>query len=79
MNKKGFADTYFFAPITIILYIICWIYIFGPILAQQGTQIVINNGYTGLDAIIWNTMNIWAGLLPLIAYIIFVGYYGGNQ
>lgn len=27
----------------------------------------------------WNTMNIWAGLLPLLAYIIYIGIYGGNS
>lgn len=79
MNKKGFADAFFWAPLTIIVYLFCWIFIFGPFLGQLGVEAVTTNGLTGLEAFIWSTMNIWAGAIPLIAYIIYIGYYGGQQ
>lgn len=79
MNNKGFGDAFFWVPLTVITYTFCWVFIFGPPLAQMGGELVVSQGMTGLEAFVWRTMNIWAGFLPLLAYIIYSGVYGGNQ
>lgn len=80
MNRKAAIFTsYFMAPLFIILYLYAWIFIFGPVLAQFGTTYAINAGLTGFEGLVWRTINIWAGLIPLILYIMAVGAYGGQQ
>jgi hypothetical protein len=79
MNRRAFFNTYFFAPLVIILYLYAWIYIFGPVMAEYGTNLAISQGMTGLEGLLWRTMNVWAGLLPLLVYIIYVGTYGGGE
>lgn len=78
MNKKAFLGTFFFAPLIIIIYVFCWVFIFGPVMAEFGTGLAQSQGMTGFEGLIWSTLNIWAGALPLLAYIIWIGYGGGE-
>lgn len=78
MNKRGFFGMFILVPIFIILYIYCWIFIFGPVMAEFGTNLAVSQGMTGFEGLVWRTMNIWAGLVPLLLYIAYQGFYGGN-
>lgn len=79
MNKKGFMDAFFWTPLIIIVYVYCWIFIFGPIMAQFGAELVTSQGLVGTEALLWKTLNIWGGLIPLLIFIAWKGLGGGGQ
>lgn len=79
MNRKAIMGLIFWTPLLIILYLYLWIFMFGPVMAQFGVSLADREGLTGLHGFLWRTMNIWGGLLPLLAYILWAGYMGGEQ
>ena len=68
MNKKAFSK------ITIIyialVFIIVWAMFIGPLLSTYGHLAVINGGYTGIEALFYENLNL------VVAVVFFISLLG---
>jgi hypothetical protein len=76
MDKKGFGriSIIFFS----LVFVMLWALFFAPIISFWGHQIVVNGGYSGVEALGFNNINFIIGLV-FFAFIMFVGFGGGGE
>lgn len=70
MNRRGTFLNMFWTIAIIIAYIYAWIFVFGPILGQFGVDTANAQNMVGLEALMYKTLNIWAGFIPLLIFIV---------
>ena len=70
MNKKAISkiSVVFFS----LVFIILWALFLGPQLAFWGAVAVANGGYTGIEALLYNNLNLLVGVIFII-FILAVG------
>jgi hypothetical protein len=75
-KKKGMSK------ISIIFYSLIFIIIWALFIAEQlstwGQVAVINGGYTGIEALFYENLNLLVGVIFLIS-VLAMGYYGGGE
>jgi hypothetical protein len=75
-NKKALSK------ISLIFYSLVFIIIWAIFIAGQlstwGAVAVINGGYTGIEALFYENLNLLVGVIFLV-FVLAMGYYGGAE
>lgn len=74
-SRKGFGILGFI--FLFILLIVMWAFIFAPMFQLAGQQ-AIANGATGIEAFLWNNINLWFFLCLLVIAAIYFRLSGGG-
>jgi hypothetical protein len=62
----------------VIVFIIFWVMAFGKLIAYWGHQAVINGGMTGIEAFMYDNINLMI-LIVLFIFILAIGVIGRTQ